>query len=46
VFAFETFTIPDNKQLVVELFEKNGGRHQRFVIKNVDLTKARTIGKL
>lgn len=46
VFAFEKFTIPDKKQLVVELFEKNGGRHQRFAIKNGDLTKARTIGKL
>lgn len=46
VFAFEKFTIPDKKQLVVELFEKNGGRHQRFVIKNGDLTEARTIGKL
>ncbi len=46
VFAFETFTIPDKKQLVVELFEKNGGRHQKFVIKDGDLTKARTISKL
>ena len=46
VFAFEKFTIPDKKQLVVELFEKNGGRHQRFVIKNGDLTKACTIKKL
>jgi len=46
VFAFERFTIPDKKQLVVELFEKNGGRHQRFVIKNGDLTKACTIEKL
>jgi conjugative transposon TraN protein len=46
VFAFEKFTIPDKKQLVIELFEKNGGRHQKFVIKNGDFTKARTIGKL
>ena len=46
VFAFQKFTIPDKKQLVVELFEKNGGRHQRFIIKNGDLAKARTIGKL
>jgi len=46
VFAFKKFTIPDKKQLVVELFEKNGGRHQRFVIKNGDLVKARTIGKI
>lgn len=46
VFAFNKFTIPDKKQLVVELFEKDGGRHQRFVIKNADLAKARTIGRL
>lgn len=46
VFAFQKFTIPDKKQLVVELFEKNGGRHQRFVIKNGDLAKARTIERL
>jgi len=46
VFAFETFTIPDKKQLVVELFEKNGGRHQRFVVKNGDLVKAKNISKM
>ena len=46
VFTFQKFTIPDKKQLVVELFEKDGGRHQRFVIKNGDLAKAQTIGKL
>lgn len=46
VFALKKFTIPDKKQLVVELFEKDGGRHQRFVVKNGELAKARTIGKL
>lgn len=46
VFAFDKFTIPNKKQLVVELFEKNGGRHQECVIKNGDLTKTRTIRKL
>lgn len=46
VFTFEKFTIPDKKQLVVELFEKNGGRHQRFVVKNGDLTKAKSIRKI
>jgi conjugative transposon TraN protein len=46
VFAFKKFTIPDKKQLVVELFEKDGGRHQRFVIKNRDIVKARTLGEL
>lgn len=46
VFAFQKFTIPDKKQLVVELFEKNGGRHQRFVVKNGDLVKAQPSKKL
>ncbi len=46
VFAFQKFTIPDKKQLVVELFEKNGGRHQQFIVKNGDLVKTRTIGRL
>lgn len=46
VFAFQKFTIPDKKQLVVELFEKNGGRHQRFIVKNGDLVMSRAIGRL
>ncbi|MCG6188954.1 conjugative transposon protein TraN [Maribellus maritimus] len=46
VFAFKKFTIPDKKQLVVELFEKDGGRHQRFIIKNGDLAKAYSVKKL
>ena len=44
--AFDKFTIPDNKKLVVEMFEKNGGRHQSFVISNADLIRARTIDNL
>ncbi|HYQ58694.1 MAG TPA: conjugative transposon protein TraN [Draconibacterium sp.] len=46
VFVFESFTIPDKKELVVELFEKNGGRHQRFIVKNKDLVKAKNVGKI
>ncbi len=46
VFVFESFTIPDKKELVVELFEKNGGRHQRFIVKNKDLVKAIHVGKI
>ncbi|SHE51391.1 Bacteroides conjugative transposon TraN protein [Mariniphaga anaerophila] len=46
VFAFESFTIPDKKQLVMELFEKNGGRHQRFVVRNGDLIKAKPVKDL
>jgi conjugative transposon TraN protein len=46
VFAMEKFTIPDDKQLVVELNEKDGGRHQSFTIENEDLIRARLINKL
>ena len=46
VFGFQKFTIPDKKQLVVELFEKNGGRHQQIVVKKGDLVKAQPVRKL
>ncbi|MDD4992822.1 MAG: conjugative transposon protein TraN [Paludibacter sp.] len=46
VFTLEKFTIPDDKQLVVELHEKNGGRHQSFVIENEDLVRAKVIDEL
>ncbi len=39
VFAFKKFTMSDDKHLIVELFEKNGGRHQSFVVKNKRLVK-------
>ena len=46
VFTMAKFTIPDDKYLVVELNEKNGGRHQSFVIENEDLVRANTINEL
>ena len=46
VFAMDKFTIPDEKQLVVELNEKNGGRHQRFVIQNSDIVRAKLVNEL
>ena len=46
VFAMNKFTIPDDKKLVVELFEKNGGRHQSFTVGNDDLTQAKEINHL
>ena len=42
----DKFTMPDDKCLVVELAEKNGGRHQTFVIENTDLVRARVISEL
>ncbi len=46
VFAFEKFTIPNDKQLVVELHEKSGGRHQHLIIRNDDIVHARVIDEL
>jgi conjugative transposon TraN protein len=46
VFTIDKITIPDDKQLVIELFEKNGGRHQSFTVENVDLVRARVINEL
>jgi conjugative transposon TraN protein len=46
VFALPKFTIPDGKHLIVELYEKNGGRHQCFVVENEDIVRARVIDDL
>lgn len=46
VFCLPKFTIPDDKQLVVEMNEKEGGRHQSFVVENEDLVNAETIDEL
>ena len=46
VWTMEKFTIPDDKCLVVELAEKNGGRHQYFIVENTDLVRARVISEL
>lgn len=46
VFTLPKFTIPDDKHLVVELHEKDGGRHQSFTVENADLVRARVINEL
>lgn len=46
VYAIDKITIPDDKLLVIELFEKKGGRHQSFVVENDDLNRARMINEL
>ncbi|HBZ35266.1 MAG TPA: conjugative transposon protein TraN [Rikenellaceae bacterium] len=43
VFTLEKFTIADNKMLVIEIFEKNGGRHQSVIITNRNIVKAKVI---
>ena len=43
VFTLEKFTIADNKMLVIQIFEKNGGRHQSVIITNKNIVKAKVI---
>src|SRR5690554_675405 len=46
VFLLDQFTIDDDKVLLIEIFEKNGGRHQTLQIENSDLIKARLINDM
>ena len=46
VYAIPQFTIPDDKLLVIELFEKDGGRHQTIRVENADLVAAKQINEL
>jgi len=43
VYLLEQRTIADDKQLIIEIFEKNGGRHQVLTLENEDLIKARLV---
>ena len=40
MYAFQKVVIPDDKLIEVEIYEKGGGRHQRFHIENSDLVDA------
>ena len=46
VFALPKFTIPEDKKLVVEMYEKQGGRHQMFEVDNEDLVRAEPVNEL
>ena len=46
VYALPKFTIPDDKLLMVELYEKNGGRHQSIRVENADIVNAKEIDEL
>ena len=46
VFLLDQFTIADAKVLLIEIFEKNGGRHQTLQVENSDLIKARLINDM
>lgn len=46
VYVLPQFTIPDDKVLVIELVEKDGGRHQTIRVENSDIVTAKVINEL
>jgi conjugative transposon TraN protein len=46
VFLLDQFTLADDKILVIEIFEKNGGRHQKLEVENLDLIHAKPVTEL
>jgi conjugative transposon TraN protein len=46
VFLLDQFTLADDKVLVIEVFEKNGGRHQKIEVENIDLIHAKPVTDL
>ena len=46
VFTLPKFTIPDDKQLIIEMTERDGGRNQSLTIENADLIRAEVIDNL
>ncbi|WP_313492008.1 MULTISPECIES: conjugative transposon protein TraN [Sphingobacterium] len=43
VMAFDKFTIPNKKHMVIEIMEHNGGRNLKLKIKNKDILRAVSI---
>lgn len=43
VYAVPKFTIPDKKYLVIELMEKNGGRHLKIKVRNKTIIQAKLL---
>ena len=46
VFTLSKFTIPDDKLLIIELTERDGGRNQTLTVENSDLVRAKKIDDL
>lgn len=46
VFLLDQFTITDDKVLIIEIFEKNGGRQQVLQVENSDLVHAKLISDM
>ena len=46
VFTLSKFTLPEDKRLIIELVEKDGGRNQTLTVENSDLIRAEVIDNL
>ena len=46
VFVLPKFTLPNDKQFVIEITEKDGGRNQKLMVENTDLVRAEAINNL
>ena len=46
VFLLDQFTLSDDKVLLMEIFEKNGGRNQVLQVENSDLIHARVLSEM
>lgn len=46
VYLLDQFTIADDKVLLIEIYEKNGGRGQVLQVENSDLAAAKLINKM
>lgn len=46
IFMLDQFTLNEDKVLVIEVFEKNGGRHQVLQLENSDLISAKLINDM
>ncbi len=43
IFRLNKFTLPDDKALFIELYEKNGARHMNLKVSRSDIENARTV---
>ncbi|MBN9284131.1 MULTISPECIES: conjugative transposon protein TraN [unclassified Flavobacterium] len=46
VFSLPKFTIPDDKLLIIQLMEKNGGRHLELEVNNTTIVKSTVLPKI
>jgi len=46
IYLLDVFTLSEGQVLLIEVFEKNGGRSQVLKVKNSDLVKALPLEKL